>query len=250
MQELAAHAAVQAGAAPFLAGLIAALVLSPLRLSGLAAGAGFFAAVFLTGALDFDKRLVVAAVAAPLVGALADLALRPTRAAGFLLGIGFGLAAVWIFLFVPYALWVGALVAATVAFTVLSQHEPARVGAAGVALGVAVGVAAFLGGARLFSLWSFGLAAGCAGFLVAALMPGQRLGAGVSFALSVGAIGALMAAAVVVQRWLPWYYAALFALIPLAVRLPAPVAPGAQALVALFYALAAAAGICALPAMR
>lgn len=257
MPELLGHPAVQGGLAPLAAGIAAALVFCPLRLSGLAAACGFFAAVYLTHQLDFDKRLLVVALAAPLAGALADLAFRPARTAGVVLGLLFGLAAFWIFLnvlsgmpaqrLVLYALGITAFVAASVAFSLLSQSEPLRAGAAGVGLGIGAGISVLFLQAKLLALWAFALAAGSAGFLLIALVLGGRVAAGVSFTLSVGVIGALLAAAVVVQSGLRWHYAALLALVPLAVRMPVPQrsAP-AQALVALFYALAAAGGVCTL----
>lgn len=259
MRELLAHPAVQGGLAPFAAALAAALLLHPLRLSGLAAACGFFTAVYLTGQLAFDRKLLMMALAAALVGALADLAFRPTRAAGVVLGIVFGLAAFWIFLtligrmpaqrLVLHALGVTVLVAATVAFSVLSQGEAPRAGAAGVGLGLGTGVLAYLGGAKLFALWGFGLAAGSAGFLAAAL--GLRVAAGASFTVASGVIGAALAVAVVLQRGLPWYHAALLALVPLAVRLPVPRDSAAlQALVALAYALAVAGAACVLSWVR
>lgn len=261
MEEFLAHPWVQGGLAPLACGLVATLVLSPLRLSGLAAACGFFAAVYLTGYLELEKKLVLVALAAALLGALADLAFRPTRMAGIVLGIVFGSAAFWLFLatigympaqrLVSYAVGMTALVAASVAFSVLSQDEAPRAGAAGVGLGAAVGVLALLGGAQLLALWSFGLAAGAAGFLIATMVLGGRVTAGASLTLSTGAIGALMALAVTLQRNLAWYDAALLAFVPLAVRLPVPRrGMAAQAIAALAYALAAGGGVCALVWLR
>ena len=174
-----------------------------------------------------------------------------------MLGIVFGLGAFWIFLnvlsgmpaqrLVLYALGITAFVAASVAFSFLSQGEPLRAAAAGVGLGVGAGVSVLFLHAKLLALWAFALAAGSAGFLLVALVLGRRVAAGASFTLSIGVIGALLAAAVVVQSGLRWHYAALLALVPLAVRMPVPQgSPPAQALVALFYALAVAGGVCAL----
>lgn len=261
MDGFLAHPWVQGGLAPLAAGMAAALVFYPVRLSGTAAACGFFAAVYLTGTLELEKRLVMVSLAAALLGALADIAFRPTRLAGIVLGIVFGSAAFWLFIatigampaqrLVLYGVGMTALVAANVALSVLSQDDPARAGASGVGLGAAVGVLALLGGAKLLALWSFGLAAGAAGFLLAAIALGGRVNAGASLTLSTGAIGAIMAVAVALQRSLPWYYAALLALVPLAVRLPLPRRGMAlPAAVALVYALAAGAGICVLVWLR
>ena len=261
MNDLLAHPGVQGGLAPLAAGIAAALVFYPLRLSGLAAACGFFAAVYLTGQLEFDKKLLMVSAAAGLLGALVDLAFRPTRTAGVVLGVVFGVAAFWIFLtiigrmppqrLVMYAVGLTVLVAATVAFSVLSYDEPPRAGAAGVGLGLATGSLAFLGGAKVLALWGFGLAGGAAGFLIVAMVPARGMVAGASFTLSVGVIGAALAAAVTLQRGLLWYHAALLALVPLVVRLPVPQRGAAgQAMVALLYALLAGGGVCALVWMR
>lgn len=257
MQEWLRHPAVQGGLAPLLAGIVAALVLFPARLSGVAAAAGFFAAVYLTGQLGLEKKLLMVSLAAPLLGALVDLAFRPTRAAGVVLGLAFGVASFWIFLatigqmppqrLVLYGLAVAVLVAATVALSMLSQNEPPRAASAGVGLGVATGSIALLGGANMLALWAFGLAAGSAGFLIVSILFARSIFAGASFTLSIGVIGSLLAAAVALQRGLPWYHAALFAAIPLAVRLPLPKRSLAgQALIALLYALATAGFVCLL----
>lgn len=228
-----------------------------MRLSGLAAAFGFFAAVYLSGQLEFEKKLLLISAAAALLGALVDLAFRPTRKAGLVLGLVFGIAACWIFISIIgrmpaarlalHAVGLGALVAASVAFSVLSYDEPPRAAAAGIGLGLATGAIAFLGGAKILALWSFGLAAGAAGFLVVAIALARGIVAGASFTLSIGVIGAALAATVTLQRGLHWYEAALFALVPLAVRLPVPQRNAVgQAIVALVYALAVGGGACAL----
>ncbi|HEV8107701.1 MAG TPA: hypothetical protein VGP97_09260 [Burkholderiales bacterium] len=261
MEELLRNPWIQGGLAPLLAGIAAALVFYPLRVSGLAAAFGFFAAVYLTGQLEFEKKLFLLAAAAALLGALVDVAFRPTRKAGLVLGLVFGIAACWIFIFLIgrmpaqrialYAMGLGALVAASVAFSVLSYDEPPRAAAAGMGLGLATGAMAFLGGSEMLALWSFGLAAGAAGFLLVALVLARGIVAGASFTLSVGVIGGTLAATVTLQRGLRWYEAALFALVPLAVRLPVPHRSAiAQAIVALVYALAVGGGACALVWMR
>lgn len=257
MQALLAHPAVQGGAAPFLAGLAAALLLHPLRLGGLAAAAGVFVALHLTGRLDFQQRMVIVAAAAPLLGALTDVAFRPTRSAGVVLGIVFGLAAFWVYLrvlgqkppqeLVLYAVGVTALTALTVACSVLSHTEPARAGAAGVGLGLAVAFGAWLFSWR-FDLLGFALAAACGGFLLLAMAFGRGVVPGASLTLSSAVIASLLAAGAVLSGRLPWHAAGALVLVPLAVRLPVPERghPAAQALVALLYALVAAGGACAI----
>lgn len=257
MGEILANPWIQGGLGPFVAAIAAALVFYPMRLSGLAAAFGFFSAVYLSGQLEFEKKLLLLSAAAALLGALVDLAFRPTRKAGLVLGIAFGIATGWIFLSIIggmparrlalYVAGLSGLVAATVAFSVLSHDEPPRAAAAGIGLGLAVGVLAFVGGAKSLALWSFGLAAGAAGFLAVAMVLSRAMVAGASFTLSIGVIGAALGVAVTLQRGLPWYHAALLALVPLAVRLPVPQRSAAgQAIVALVYALAVGGGVCAL----
>jgi hypothetical protein len=257
VEELLRNPWIQGGLGPLLAGIAAALVFYPMRLSGLAAAFGFFAAVYLSGQLELEKKLLLISAAAALLGALIDLAFRPTRKAGLVLGLAFGIATCWMFISIIgrmpaerlalYAAGLGALVAASVAFSVLSHDEPPRAAAAGIGLGLATGAIAFLGGAKILALWGFGLAAGAAGFLVVAIAFARGIVAGASFTLSIGVIGAALAATVTLQRGLRWYEAALFALVPLAVRLPVPQRNAVgQALVALAYALAVGGGLCAL----
>ncbi|MFL6574293.1 MAG: hypothetical protein ACJ8G4_21250 [Burkholderiales bacterium] len=261
MEELLGNPWIQGGLGPLLAAIAAALVFYPLRLSGVAAAFGFFAAVYLSGQLEFENKLFLLAAASALLGALVDLAFRPTRKAGLVLGLFFGIAACWIFISLIgrmpaqrvalYAMGLGGLVAAGVAFSVLSYDEPPRAAAAGMGLGLATGATAFLGGAQTLALWSFGLAAGSAGFLLVAMVLARRIVAGASFTLSIGVIGATLAAMVTLQRGLRWYEAALFALVPLAVRLPVPQRSAiGQATVALVYALVVGGGACALVWMR
>jgi hypothetical protein len=246
--------------APLLAGVVAALVLSPLRLSGLAAAGGFFTVVYLTGHLGLEQKVLLVSAAAALLGALADLAFRPTRAAGVVLGIAFGVAAFWVFIstlgYIPanrlvlHAVGIAAFVAVTVFFSMVSHDEPPRAGAAGVGLGVASGTLAFLGGAKVLALWGFGLAAGCAGFLLVAMVLGRRIFPGASLTLTVGVVGSLLAVTVGLQRGLPWYYVALLSLVPLAVRLPTPRHSRGQAAVALLYALGIGGAACVMASIR
>lgn len=254
---LLALPAVQYGAAPFAAGLAAALLLQPLRLAGLAVAAGFFAALYLAGRLDFQERLLIAVAAAAAFGALTDAAFRPTRAAGVLLGIAFGMAAFWVYFrmlggkppqeLALYAVGITALTALVVVCSVLSLDEPARAGAAGIGLGAALGVGVWVFSLR-FDLRALALAAACAGFVLLATVYGRGLSTGVSFTLTSGVAASLLAVGAVLAGRLPWQAAAALVLVPMAVRLPVPQrAPvAAQALAALLYALLAAGGVCAI----
>lgn len=263
MEELLAHPAAQAAVAPLVVGLVIAALLLPLRLSGLAAAAGFLAAVYLIGNFSFStltatRKLVVLATAAPFVGAIADFAFKPTRVAGPVLGVLFGAAALWVFWSVlaqqPFAhgLRIGAGVVALVGWTVAVamplQVDAVRAGAAGVGLGVGAGIGAVLAASALIGQYGIALGAASGGFLLVVMMLGRRVRAGASLALTVSVGTALLAGAAVLLAQLPWSAAAALGLVPLAVRLPLPDRshPGIQAVIAVFYALVPAAGCLAL----
>jgi hypothetical protein len=259
LQELLAHPAVQAAVAPLLVGLVVAALLLPLRLSGLAAVAGFLAAVVLIGNFSFStltatRKLVLVAAAAPLLGVLIDLALKPRRITGSVLGVLFGAAGLWVFWSVlaqqPFArgLGLGAAVVAlplwTVAATLPLSGDPVRAGAAGVGLGLGAGVGAVLGASALLGQYGMALGAASGGFLLLVMVLGRRVTAGASLTLSVSVGAALLACAAALLAQLPWTAAAVLGLVPVAVRLPLPdrMHPGIQAVVAVFYALVPAVG--------
>ena len=158
MNELLQNPIVQSSALPFVVGLVAAALLLPLRLSGLAAAAGFAAAVMAIGnfalePLTATRKIVVLGGAAALLGALADLAFRPTRFTGMVLGALFGGASLWAFVSIlsqksplEAALLGAGLVAFTawlVAATVSLHYDPVRAGAAALALGLGAGRLSF-----------------------------------------------------------------------------------------------------------
>lgn len=261
MGALLAHPGFQAGAAPLVAGLLAAALGYPLRLSGLAAGAGFATFLYFTGNLSVDavsvtRRLAMAGVAAILFGAIADLGFKPTRGAGVVLGALFGFASLWVFWPVlsqmPVAratlhgIGIAALVLSTVALSITLHSDAVRAGAAGQGLGLGAGIGAMLGGSSQLGWYGVALGAGCGGFLLLVLFLGKRIAAGASLTLAASVIASLVGAAGLLLARLPWYALALLPLVPLAVRLPIPErsAPALQVFVASLYALAAAAGLC------
>ena len=93
---------VQAGLAPFLAGLVVALLFFKLRLGGLAVLAGVCAAAWLMGMLEVStdtprERIVLLTLAAAVLGLVADLAFHAGRLTAYVLGAAFGGAALWTF---------------------------------------------------------------------------------------------------------------------------------------------------------
>jgi len=254
LEELLAHPAVQSAVAPLAVALLVAALLLPLRLSGLAAAAGFLTAVYLIGNFSFatltaTRKLVVLAAVAPFLGVIADFAFKPTRVAGPVLGALFGAAALWVFWSVlaqqplAHGLRLGAsvvvLVGWTVAATLPLRGHAVRAGAAGVGLGLGAGIGAVLGASALIGQYGIALGAASGGFLLLVMMLGQRVSAGASLVLTVSVGTALLACAATLLAQLPWTAAAVLGLVPLAVRLPLPDRshPGIQAVVAVFYAL-------------
>jgi hypothetical protein len=202
------------------------------------------------------EKLFVLAAAAALRGGRGS-AFRPTRKAGLVLGLGF-IAACWIFISPTRRMpaegsrsmpWAWGLVAAGVAFSVLSYDELPRPQRRN-GIGAATGATAFLGGANTSPCELRPRRRGEPG---SSWSPSFWRGiiAGASLTLSIGVIGATLAAMVALQRGLHWYEAALLGLVPLAVRLPVPQRSAvAQAIVALVYALAAGGAACVLVWMR
>lgn len=263
MQELLQNPVIQSSAAPFLVALVVAALLFPLRLAGLAAGAGFFGTVWMMGnfgltPLTATRKIVVLAAAAPLLGVLADLAFKPTRATAPVLGALFAAASIWVFWSVLSqktglqaalpAAGVALTVLATVAFAVSLHDRPVRAGAAGLFLGLGTGFGAVLGASVLLGQYGMALGAACGAFLLLVMILGKRVFAGATFTLTASVIAALVAAGAVLLAKLPWTSLAALALVPLAVRLPLPEKSPAwlQAIVASLYALVPAALACAL----
>jgi hypothetical protein len=256
MQELLNNPAVQSSVAPFLAGLLVAALLAPLRLGGLAAIAGFLATVYLVGdftlePLDSKRKLVLVALAAPLLGVLADLAFKPTRATGPVLGAVFAAAGAWVFFnllkqksgtdLALQGAGLAAFMIWTVAFSVSLRADALRAGAAGLGLGLGAGVGAVLGASALLGQYGMGLGAGCGAFLLLNMILGPRVAPGTTLTLTAAVAANLVAAGAVLTGQLPWYALAPLAAIPVLVRLPLPKAPAwIQAVLAALYAAAAA----------
>lgn len=254
---------VQSGLLPFAAGLLAAVALRPLRLAGLAAGAGFLVAVWLIGnfalvPLTAARKLVVIGMAAIALGALLDVAsVRPGKAVRAALGLGFGAAVVWMLWTVlaqrpvASAAAVGAgafvLLAWLVAATLPASGDPLRTGAAGLALGLGSGVSAMLGGSALLAQYGIALGAACGAFLLVATLHGGRGTACTGLAITAAAVAGLILVGAAVLAQLSWLALAVFAVVPAAARLPLPAKANAwlRAAVAGLYACLPAALACA-----
>lgn len=258
LKPLLGNPIVQVSALPLVVGLLAAAVLYFLRLEGLAAAAGFFAAVAAIGGfalepLTLPRKIVVLGSAAALVGALSDFAFKPTRLSGPVLGAIFGGAALWVFAAalgqrdpLDTAVLGAAAVALTVwlvSATVALHYDAARAGAAGLALGLGAGFVASLGAPAPLGQYGMALGAACGGFLLVQMFLGPRMQAGTAFTLPVAVLASLLATGAFLLGRLHWSSLVALALVPLFVRLPLPRSPlWTQALVASVYAAVAAGG--------
>ena len=182
MDELLSNPAVQAGAAPFLAGLIVAVALRPLKLGGLAVTAAFAATVYLVAGFQFSpltatRKMILIAFAAPVIGILVDFAFKPTRLGAALLALAAGGAAWWAFAPVlaqrPASeaglLLASAIVVATfvVGFGQAAlASDGVRAGAAALALGIGAGVASIFSASAAYGSYGLALGAGAGAFLL------------------------------------------------------------------------------------
>lgn len=262
LQGLLAIPMVQVAFLPLVAGLACAALFYPVRLEGLAALAGFLAAVFAIGGFGLEpltvaRKIVLVGAAAGLIGVLADIAFRTSRFGAPVLGAVFAAAALWVFAAVlrekaplDVALLgagVAALTVWLVSATVTLQIDPARAGAASLMLGLGAGASALLGAAALLGQYGIALGAACGGFLLLLFAIGPRVGAGYVLTLTASVLSALLMAAGALQGKVPWVALAALALVPLAVRLPLPTTPlWLQPALAMIYAAVPAAGAGAL----
>lgn len=257
------HPLVQSVAAPLAAALLVTLALRPVRLAGLAGGVGFLTAVWLIGNFALEpltaaRKLVLGGMAAIAIGALLDLVkVRLANRGCAVLGLVFGVCAIWVLWTVlvqpplvrGLAMGAGAfsVTAWLVAGTVAAASDPIRSGAAGVALGLGSGVAATSGASALLGQYGIALGMGCAGFLLVAAARAGRDAPSAGLALTAAVIAGLVLCGAVALASLSWLAVALFALVPLAARLPLPrVANGwVRAALALVYTGIAAGLACA-----
>src|SRR5262245_3452685 len=139
------HPAVQGGVAPFVAGLVVAVILGRFSLAGLAVAAGFAVCAYLLHGAAFvpltpTRKIILVTLAAAAIGVVVDGVARPSRTLGTALALASGGAAIWVFWSVlsqrplQEGAALGAIAAIAVAATVwLNQRladAPVRAGAA------------------------------------------------------------------------------------------------------------------------
>jgi hypothetical protein len=258
MEEFLNHPAVQGAVAPFVAGLIVAIVLGRFNLAGLAVAAGFCACAYLLNGLTFvplsaTRKIILVAIAAAAVGIVVDRIARSARAVGIALALGFGAAAIWVFWPVlsqrapQEAAASGSVAAVAAAATVWLSHPlrdaPVRAGAAALGLGIGAGIAAILGASATYGLYGIAIGAGAGAFLLVQMLTNRKTAAGTTLTLPAAVGAMLFAAGAVLLAKLAWSALVPLVLIPLAARLPVPERTPVwlQAIVLSASALAAAA---------
>ncbi|MSQ73812.1 MAG: hypothetical protein EXR27_21450 [Betaproteobacteria bacterium] len=260
MEEFLSHPAVQAGVAPFVAGLVVMALFHRVHLGGLAVVAGFASAVWLINGFTFvpltaTRKIVLLVLAAPVVGMVIDFAFKPTRLGAWILGFAGALSALWVFFpvlsqkplmeaLIPGATavvlcgWLTGFMQAGLA------GQPVRAGSAGLALGLGAGGASILGASALFGQYGIAVGAGSGAFLLVLMILNRKHAAGSTLVLPVALACGLLASGTVILAQLQWYAALILALVPLAVRIPGPERAGVwlQAIVYSLYGFVVVAG--------
>ena len=195
---------------------------------------------------------------APIVGVIVDLQGKRSRGFAWGLAILGGLATLWVFYTVlmqkePAAAFLsGAMAAILVAFLVgytsmaLADH-PVAATAAALMMGLGAGVLAVLGASASFGQYGIALGAGAGAFLLVMMISGRAQHAGTVVTLTAALGSGLLINGTMILAQLQWYAGLLFALTPVATRLPVPMrAPvWLQAVIYSLYALIPVVGACA-----
>lgn len=220
-EELLAHPAVQAAAAPFAAALVVAIALRRSRFVGLAIAAAFVTVVALTIGFSLEpltgsRKMVLAALAATLVAVLLEVAVpRATRAQRAVLAAAVGAAGVWVVLRVLLrqdggaALAAGLAAAAYMALLVDGahglRHDALRGAALALGLGIAAAVLGFLGASAWLAQVGTALAAGAAAVLLVLVVGRSRPAAGWTLVLPASVVAGLVGLLAVFTGNLSWY---------------------------------------------
>ncbi|HEY5995212.1 MAG TPA: hypothetical protein VIU46_11515 [Gallionellaceae bacterium] len=234
MQELLHHPAVQGGLVPFGVALLAAVLLQPLRLSGLAVILGFAATVYLDNgfSLDFSSlKTFQKIVWLGSVAALAAIPLALFNAAWIrpLLTAAGGASALWVaerilqqHQLAQMFLW-GAGIALYAGWLVFWMdklgEQPVRAGSAGLALGLGTGLAVLFGGYASLGLYGVALGAAAGAYVLIQMITNSRLPCGYTFTLPLALLAGLAGSYAVLSVKLPWYALLPLAAIPLAAKI-------------------------------
>jgi hypothetical protein len=231
------HPAIQGGVVPLIVALVVGLALARTRFAWLAIVAGYAAMIavsvgFAFSPLTVARKTVLLGLLAPLAGLALDRRPSLSRVVERFVAIAAGVAAIWVFTSIlmqrdampafatgaGIAVFVGALVAATVRL----RDDGIRAGAAGLGLGLATGVAGVLSASVGYLLSGVAIAAGAGALLLVQVALSKKLAAGFVGTLTISVLTGLFAVGTTLLAELPWYVLPLFLLVPVAVALPTP----------------------------
>lgn len=238
MDEFLGNPAVQGGVAPFIAALLATVVLSAFRLGGLAILVAFLTCVYFVSGLQFTpltatRKVVLLTMGAAAIGLLVDFVFKPTRLGAAVLSVVAAAAGLWAFwpllaqkpgalAWLSYATVVLALgFMAAVAQSRLAQ-DGVRAGSAALGLGLGTGIAAIFAASASYGLYGIALGAGAGGYLLPQMIRGRKTVAGATFMFTATVSAGLVASAAMILAQLPWYSVLVLALVPAAVAMPGP----------------------------
>lgn len=229
MQAFLHHPAVQGGLIPFIVALLAALLLKPLRQSGLALALALAASMYLGGdLLLFPFTSLRKILWLSLAASLAGVALNYLRAAWMrpLLAVLSGAAVVWVAWLIlrnqpllHKLLWgaSGAVYAGWMVFWMDElRDKPVRAASAGLGLGTGLGASMLYGGYISLGVYGIALGAASGAYLLIQMIANKRLACGPAFTLPLSLVVGLGGAFGVMAVQTPAYILMLLAAIPIA----------------------------------
>jgi len=230
LQQLFANPVVQALVAPFVAAFFVAVLGRAVRLTGIAAAAGFALTAWLMvghalAPLDLLRRVALATLAAGAVGLLFDFISPHPARTRWLVALAAGAVLAWVLwpsitarpALVAWTLGIGlaAYTAIIVGAMDLLHARPIHAAAAGTTLGIGSGLLALVG--NIQGLGRFGMAMGAASLavLLVQMLTGRPWNIGRAFSLPVALLAALLGGGAAAAGNLPWYALATMIAVPL-----------------------------------
>ena len=237
MNEWISHPIAQSIIAPFIAALIASILLNRLRLSGLAVITGFCTTVYLVADFNFEplsaiKKIILSGLIAAVIGVLLDLTSNTWRFMRYLIAIACSNVVLWMLWpvlqqkeiqeatiygigIVTYVTWVAILMDRL-------ATKPARASAAGMGLGIGIGISASLSASALLGQLGLAIGMACSAYLLTQLMSGKPFFCGRTFTLPLSLLCGLISPAAMMLAQMPWYCLPVLAAIPLVAHVPLP----------------------------
>lgn len=240
MDEFLSHPAVQAGVAPFVVGLVVALIAARLRVGGLAATAGFLCAVGLVAGFTFSpltatRKIVLLALITPVIGIVADFAIKPSMRRSIALALVAAIVVTWIFWpvlaqkegAVLLGITAAGLTAWLVGYVDADLHaRPLENAVTALCLGLGAGILAIFGASASLGQYGIALGAGAGAFLLVMMIANRTFPTGATLGLPAAVLASALAVGAMVLAQLQWYAVLVLGLVPLAARIPlAPRAP-------------------------